>query len=370
MRLPVYSAITVFLLMLSVVSSAQVVISVGFAPPPLPVYEQPLCPSEGYLWIPGYWAYDYDVDDYYWVPGTWVLAPEPGLLWTPPYWAWNGSAFVFYDGYWGPLVGFYGGIVYGFGYFGTGYQGGYWRGGQFYYNRAVNNVNVTVVHNVYKATVVNTAVTRVSYNGGEGGITARSTRQEDAAARQRRAGPTSAQIQNVQAARSDPQLRAASNHGKPPVAATEKPGEFRGHGVAKAKRAGGPYRPPANRASNPRPPNASAAVPGKRKATHPNELPALERPTPATSGGSKAEQKYEKEQEKLYVKQQKERQRLEQRQQQEDRRLAKQNASEARKQQLEQKHQQQTQEMQQRHQTEQQKLQERPGGGARPEPHR
>ena len=33
-------------------------ISVNFGPPPLPVYEQPICPAEGYLWTPGYWAYD------------------------------------------------------------------------------------------------------------------------------------------------------------------------------------------------------------------------------------------------------------------------------------------------------------------------
>ena len=46
-------------------------ISVNFGPPALPVYEQPICPADGYLWTPGYWAYD-DVDGYYWVPGTWV----------------------------------------------------------------------------------------------------------------------------------------------------------------------------------------------------------------------------------------------------------------------------------------------------------
>src|SRR5260221_4287432 len=88
-------------------SFAQLSISVSFAPPELPVYEQPLCPGEGYMWTPGYWAYDQDDEDYYWVPGTWVLAPEPGLLWTPAYWGWGGSAFVFYEGYCGPHVGFY-----------------------------------------------------------------------------------------------------------------------------------------------------------------------------------------------------------------------------------------------------------------------
>ena len=38
-------------------SFAGVLISVGFAPPVLPVYEQPLCPEPGLMWTPGYWAY-------------------------------------------------------------------------------------------------------------------------------------------------------------------------------------------------------------------------------------------------------------------------------------------------------------------------
>jgi len=44
--------------------------SVSFGPPALPVYEQPLCPGEGYIWTPGYWAWSDDEGDYYWVPGT------------------------------------------------------------------------------------------------------------------------------------------------------------------------------------------------------------------------------------------------------------------------------------------------------------
>ncbi len=59
-------------------ASAQIAISVRIGPPALPVYEQPPCPGEGYIWTPGYWAY---ADDYYWVPGTWVLAPQVGFLW-------------------------------------------------------------------------------------------------------------------------------------------------------------------------------------------------------------------------------------------------------------------------------------------------
>jgi hypothetical protein len=71
------------MLVMSVTSFAQVGVTISFGPPPLPVYDQPLCPGEGYLWTPGYWAYDNDYDDYYWVPGTWVLAPEIGYLWLP-----------------------------------------------------------------------------------------------------------------------------------------------------------------------------------------------------------------------------------------------------------------------------------------------
>jgi hypothetical protein len=127
---------------------AQVGVAISIGPPALPVYEQPLCPGDGYLWTPGYWAYDYDVTDYYWVPGTWVMGPEIGFLWTPAYWGWGGDGFVFYDGYWGPSVGFYGGINYGFGYFGLGFGGGRWDGGHFFYNRSVANVNITVIHNI------------------------------------------------------------------------------------------------------------------------------------------------------------------------------------------------------------------------------
>ncbi|MGC2080986.1 MAG: hypothetical protein WA728_34240, partial [Xanthobacteraceae bacterium] len=43
------------------------VISVDVPPPPLPIYEQPIIPGPGYLWVPGYWAWSDDFG-YYWVP--------------------------------------------------------------------------------------------------------------------------------------------------------------------------------------------------------------------------------------------------------------------------------------------------------------
>src|SRR6202050_4239868 len=95
-------------------------------PPPLPAYEQPPCPEDGYLWTPGVWMWG--AEGYYWVPGTWVAPPQPGVLWTPGFWILAGGLYVFHAGYWGPHVGFYGGINYGGGYVGTRYPGGS-RGG-------------------------------------------------------------------------------------------------------------------------------------------------------------------------------------------------------------------------------------------------
>ena len=110
-------------------------VSVDYPPPPLPIYDQPPMPDDGYLWTPGYWAWDPGYGDYYWVPGAWVLPPDEGLLWTPAWWGWEDGAYLFHPGYWAPDIGYYGGVDYGFGYTGYGYQGGYWRGRDFFYNR-------------------------------------------------------------------------------------------------------------------------------------------------------------------------------------------------------------------------------------------
>jgi hypothetical protein len=220
-------------------ASIAVGISVRIGPPPLPVYTQPVCPAPGYMWTPGYWAYD-PVRAYFWVPGTWVMAPAPGLLWTPGYWGWGGSAFIFHAGYWGPHVGFYGGINYGFGYTGVGFVGGEWRGGAFFYNRSVNNFGGGHFANVYYRPVVNNfAVNRVSFNGGEGGLRVRPTPGEMAAEHDRHIEATSIQRQHEMAAHNDRAQFASENHGRPGVAATGRPGEFRGAGVVQASRAGG-----------------------------------------------------------------------------------------------------------------------------------
>src|ERR1700692_4249456 len=110
------------LLIIPSASFAQVAISVAIAPPSLPVYAQPPCPVEGYMWTPGYWGGR--TEGYYWVPGVWVAPPRVGVFWTPGYWGFAGGLYGWHAGYWGPHVGFYGGINYG-----DGYGGGWFGGG-------------------------------------------------------------------------------------------------------------------------------------------------------------------------------------------------------------------------------------------------
>jgi hypothetical protein len=268
---------------LSSTSSAQIGIGIGISvqigPPALPVYEQPICPSPGFLWAPGYWAWS-DDDGYYWVPGTWVEPPTVGLLWTPGYWGWNDGVYVWNGGYWGPQIGFYGGINYGFGYGGVGFFGGEWRGGAFFYNTAVMHVDTVSVTNVYvNRTVIVNNDSHVAFNGGEGGVALRPTAQQEAYARQPHTPPVASQVQQEHAASQNRALFASENHGAPAVAATARPGEFTGKGVVGAKAAGAPYHAPAMS-----PKEARAAAPaGKAPATPNRPQPASRPSTPPPS---------------------------------------------------------------------------------------
>jgi len=355
-RIALVRTVLLALVVLSMSTSvcAQIRISVGFGPPALPVYEQPVCPGDGYIWTPGYWAWDPDAGDYYWVPGTWVPAPEVGYLWTPPWWGWEGGRFFFHEGWWGPHIGFYGGVNYGFGYFGNGFVGGRWDHDHFFYNREVTNINVVNIHNVYNEHV-NVTVNRITYNGVEGGIMARARPEEEAAERDRHIGPVAAQTQHFQQARGNRELRASVNQGRPPIAATGRPGEFSGHEVMASREAGAPYHPPANRGGET--PRAESS--GGRTFTHPNELPPIEHMAKPNTGDANRDQKYQQKQDQLFAKQQQQRQNLQQKQEQEHQRMDRQSASQAQRQQTEQRHQQQTQQLQQRHVQQQQHLQQK-----------
>ncbi len=98
------------MLMVPSTASARVFVSVGIAPPLIPVYEQPLAPGYGYIWTPGYWAWG--DNGYYWVDGAWVYPPYVDALWTPGYWGWGDGGYFWNAGYWGRSIGYYGGINY------------------------------------------------------------------------------------------------------------------------------------------------------------------------------------------------------------------------------------------------------------------
>ena len=191
-------------------------ISARIAPPALPLYSQPPCPVNGYLWTPGYWGWNTDLADYYWIPGVWAAPPRIGYLWTPPYWGYESGAYLFHSGYWGPHIGFYGGIRYGYGYYGTGFVGGGWAGNVFRYNTAVVNVNRTVVQNTYvdRTVVNNTTVNRTSFNGPNG-INAQPTHEENTAMQEDHQQATSEQQMHEQNAKNDSKQLNANNHGEP-----------------------------------------------------------------------------------------------------------------------------------------------------------
>src|SRR6267378_404979 len=228
------SLILAGLLALSLASSfAQVDVSVNFAPPVLPVYEQPPCPVAGHIWTPGYWGWG--DGDYYWVPGVWVPPPSVGLLWTPSWWGWNNGAYAFNQGYWGPTVGFYGGVNYGYGYTGNGYWGGRWNGNNFQYNTAVTRVNTNVVHNTYINNSVNKQVNanRASFNGPNGVKAEPNAAQKAAAANAKKMPPTSQQLARQQAAAKDKNLQASVNKGKPNADAVKSFNKNEGVGQGK-----------------------------------------------------------------------------------------------------------------------------------------
>jgi hypothetical protein len=235
---------------LSITSQAGVFVSITVAPPVLPVYTQPICPGDGFLWTPGYWAYG-DAG-YFWVPGVWMRPPGIGVLWTPGYWGWHGGAYAWNAGYWGPHVGFYGGVNYGFGFGGVGFAGGRWEGGHFAYNSAVANVGGGF-HSYHENVTVNNVHT--SFNGGAGGLSARPNAAERSAMGEHHSGPTAAQNSHHESASHDRSNVASVNHGRPANAAMSRAHSVNGGSSNKgsggsANKGGGEHNASSGGASN------------------------------------------------------------------------------------------------------------------------
>jgi hypothetical protein len=225
-----------------------------------------------------------------------------GALWTPPYWGWQGGIYMFHPGYWGPHVGYYGGVNYGFGYMGIGFVGGEWRGHDFAYNTAVVHVNETIIHTTYiNRTIVeqNTIVNdrHVAFSGGPGGIQHQPSPQERVAMHEAHVAPTSFQQQHVQAASANRASYFNANHGHPQTLAVARPlavenhpapaarpNAFNGNAGQRGNNNAAPNRPPAAAPNRPAPQQQSHPQPNYRPA--PESRPAPEprqesRPAPA-----------------------------------------------------------------------------------------
>ena len=235
-------------------------------------------------------------------------------------------------------MGYYGGINYGYGYSGVGYEGGRWEGNHFVYNTSVNNVNTAVIHSTYSAPVSNASENHVSYNGGTGGVEARPTPQQEAYAKEQHVGLVAAQTQQMQAARNNPALFASANQGKPPIAATAKPGEFT-TGFVASKQAGGEYKAP-------------PAI------NHASELPGHEFNAPNT-GNAATNKTFQQQLNELSTRQALDHQTLEQQQEEEHQQATQKKYNDAQIQQMEQRHSQQTQQLEQQHATQQKQMEQR-----------
>ena len=247
------------------------------------------------MWVPGYWSLNRV--GYFWVPGAWVLAPYTGALWTPGYWGFVDGIYLWHGGYWGPHIGFYGGVNYGFGYIGIGYVGGYWDHDRFFYNRAVTNVNVTRVTNVYNHTVVvnNIDNRRISYNGGPAGIRRQADPREIAARNEQHRPPTDVQRGFARQAAGNRAQFFDHNQGRPAQAFVEHaperggpgqgprpggaPGNGPGAGPANGPNAGGPGGRPEMNHGGPGGMSPGQARPGPQG--QPPQQPAAQRPPQA-----------------------------------------------------------------------------------------
>jgi hypothetical protein len=71
--------------------------------PPANITENPPTdkPSGGqFVWVPGYWAWDAERNDYIWVSGCWRAAP-PNRYWVPGYWSKTDLGWQWVPGFWG-----------------------------------------------------------------------------------------------------------------------------------------------------------------------------------------------------------------------------------------------------------------------------
>ncbi|HET6400031.1 MAG TPA: hypothetical protein VFH95_01400 [Candidatus Kapabacteria bacterium] len=79
---------------------AQVSFNIRIGPPPPRREVIVAAPFPGAIWVPGYYVFDYAVNQYRWVPGVWQRPPQPGVIWVAPRYIRHGRRYGFMAGHW------------------------------------------------------------------------------------------------------------------------------------------------------------------------------------------------------------------------------------------------------------------------------
>ena len=77
-------------------AAAQVTFQINIAPPS-PMYEVTPVLAPGYIWVPGYWAWN--VDRHVWIRGRTIVQRE-GYRWDPDRWEQRGQVYYRHPGRW------------------------------------------------------------------------------------------------------------------------------------------------------------------------------------------------------------------------------------------------------------------------------
>src|SRR5215831_6428182 len=73
-------------------------------PPPIPEIPPETKPDgENVKWVPGYWQWDSDKEDFIWVSGFWRNFP-PGRDWQAGKWVEKGGKWMYTPGFWRPVA--------------------------------------------------------------------------------------------------------------------------------------------------------------------------------------------------------------------------------------------------------------------------
>ncbi len=73
--------------------------AVSFLPPKTLQENPPSAPAIGLVWIPGYWGWDNQIEDFIWVTGVW-RKPPPGMNWISGFWDQSEVGHVWIRGFW------------------------------------------------------------------------------------------------------------------------------------------------------------------------------------------------------------------------------------------------------------------------------